>query len=135
MVSELTAAEMEAYVRERWECVKEDTIDRDSYGVDSYIVIVNNVHEFSELKTSEWVGGVCRVVDYRLKAWKAAYAATKQREEEIRQARAAVDLIDMDIAACQDNGWTNDEPTYMRILAHEQAHLDSLLVGWKGGKR
>jgi hypothetical protein len=78
----MTTKQKEAYVRARWKSVKEDSIDRDSYGDDSYIVIINNIHRFSELVKGSWVDGAYRIDNYRLKAWTAAYDFTMQRKQE-----------------------------------------------------
>jgi hypothetical protein len=77
-------------------------------------------------------------------AWQAAYEFTLAREEEIRLVREEIALVRDSYQTCFKIGSAlefKDETrkkmaaealVWQRILAREQAHLDSILVGWKG---
>jgi hypothetical protein len=126
--------EMEEYVRERWlpESIR-------AYGWVDY-----HSTSFYQIKiglgeTTIFSGSI-EPLSSSPKGWKAAYDFTKEREEEIRQARADVREIEE---------WASSWPGYLgsghpislettiimirahRTLAREKAHLAELLRGWR----
>lgn len=73
--------------------------------------------------------GVFRLAS-KAAARQAAYEFTLAREEAIRQVREEIAELQDDTSAYARGEYLGE--VYRRILAREQAHLDSLLVGWKG---
>jgi hypothetical protein len=105
----MNATEMEAYVRERWEEMSFDPL----YGAD-----ISNAEPFDGGMISKHFGSIF-----------AAYNFTIGRERQIAEVReeiAALNSIHLEMRLGQGR-WTS----FKRILAREQAVLDSLTAGMK----
>lgn len=105
----------EEYVRSRWnEDAKVPCI--------SHVTIV--------LNDPYWLKPHADEDGYEASCWQAAYEFTLAYEEKIRQVREEIAELQDDTSAYARGEYLGE--VYRRILAREQAHLDSLLVGWKG---
>jgi hypothetical protein len=117
-MADLTVAEMEAYMRERWKDIKVWVRDLDSYGTDQFNIEINSSTTLSrrwqEDDTREGIN----------KCWQAAYDFTRQREEAIR-------LMDEEISCLCLGDHEMPHEVRNRIIAREQEALADLQRGWR----
>ena len=75
---------------------------------------------------------------HALATWSAAAEFTRQREEEIRQLREEIELINQCFPSMgyvmQGGEWVREHCEWSRILTRLASALAALLIGWKGGK-
>lgn len=119
---------VEEYVRSRWE-IHFAKLDDQWMPPKLHIRIA-----IPDMLSSSSTPGFSVVRDTESAAWQAAYEFTLAREEEIRQVREDCCVLIALATNSHDQGSFTEglKSSLMRVLAREQAHLDSLLVGWKG---
>lgn len=109
--------ENERYVRSRWKAMGNLWWDRE--------------YDENWISASDDKGQPIRIFRGRstdAEAWSAAAAFTREREEQIRQAREDLSTISSVFTFGGDDEF---DASLKRIYAREQAHLAALLVGWR----
>ena len=126
----LSPAEMEAYVRSRWECV----FVHERTG--SYSVLFGSPMQLRGGNTAS-----TNIAD----PWRIAYSLTLQREREIAEVEEEIELVQKAVDAWKDrignihSSFSDETSTkkfnaWTRILKSREAALSDLTHGWKGTK-
>jgi hypothetical protein len=118
----------EQKVRDTWKNVYIDTIDTDSYGIDSFIVVIDGVLQFTIL---------ANVDNYKEVAWNAAAKFTDMHLEKIAEIKKEIKFLTDEIlpkekrcyCGVEDNWCYNETinaPLVRNIIEHEQNLLHEL---------
>ena len=124
-MSELTTEQMKEYVKKAWVFVRLDS----TRSIPTFWPIVGDCYiEGAPYRTEP-------------EAWAAAYAFTKQREQEIADVKEEIEYIESDIryyGRIFDGGVTSPaaerNAINNRTITRLQGILAELKRGWKGGK-
>jgi len=106
----MTTAEMEQYIRSKWELVSRCDGSYRHYEMGT--VLIQDVH-------NHW---------FDFDSWQAAYDFTLAREEEIRQVEEEIKFLH---ELKSFGSWVENHTGWQRILAREQAALADLKRGMK----